>query len=335
MSYGTDVSVFVEDNAGDLGAPADPGEVWWLSADIDIPAHPGQAVQGVNEVHIRVHLQEEPILDEKIVAEVYAGLPGLVLSPTSGTTRIDPGNLRFRPAGVAGTEPVANIAGGTLSFNWTPSSVTTDPGGPGHRCLVVRAFPESVTPPTSPFDVPNEQHEAQRNIEILETTTTPGSGGAERGDLGLWWQAIVTRAIERRGRRIVVWVFDPRPNPKIELIVRNHFGRRKFGGFSAERPNALVLNPGPTGEAIDPGGLLKRRKFVRAAGLDKGLFRAGRLLAAAEVELGPKKASTLMLGFDHSNLKDRTALVLHGIQWDGDGRAEGGITVVALAPTDR
>src|SRR3954468_14062453 len=105
MPYGFDISVFVEDKKNDGGAPG--SSPFWLSPDVDIPAHTGQAVQGSNDVQIRVHSHEEPILDEKIVAEVYVGAPGFVLSPTTGTKRIDPANLRFRPPGVTGTELIA------------------------------------------------------------------------------------------------------------------------------------------------------------------------------------------------------------------------------------
>jgi hypothetical protein len=39
--------------------------------------------------------------------------------------------------------------------------------------------------------------------------------------------------------------------------------------------------------------------------------------------------------FDHSNLRPRTAAVLHVAQWTEDGRPEGGMTIVAVAPRDR
>src|SRR4051794_33368289 len=117
MAFGNDVSVYVEDKAGDLGAPGSPAP-WWLSPDVDIPAHTGEAVQGANQVQVRVHTHEEPILDEKVVAEVYVGKPSLVLSPTTGTKRIDPGTLVFRPPNVPGPEPAAGEAGATLTFPW-------------------------------------------------------------------------------------------------------------------------------------------------------------------------------------------------------------------------
>ena len=342
MAYGTDVTVFVEDKAGDLGAPG--SSPWWLSPDVDIPAHPGEATQGSNTVQIRVHAHEEPIIDELIAAEVYVGQPGFVLSPTAGTVRIDPGNLRFRPANVAGTQPVATTAGGTLTFAWTPSSTAGAPDGPGHRCLIVRAFPQSVTPPTTPFDVPNEQHEAQHNIEILTTSQRMASGGdrgagtkkdpRRRDEDGLWWEDLLTLAIgRRRGKRFVVWAFDPDPSREVVGGLRKGLAAAKARGFSKEPPAKVVLSAAGTPfEQIDPLKLLRNRRFARRSGLGAGVFREDLLIAAGSVELGPRKPTHLMLGFDHSNVRRGTSVVLHGAQFDERGRPEGGMTIVALAP---
>jgi hypothetical protein len=346
MAYGNDVSVFVEDTLGDLGGTPPPTKPFWLSPDVDIPAHTGQAVQGSNDVQIRVHTHEEPILEEKVVAEVYAGNPGFVLSPTTGTKRIDPGNLRFRPPGVAGTEPVANDAGGTLTFPWTPSAASADPDGPGHRCLILRAFPESVTPPSSPFDVPNEQHEAQHNIEILSTTTTkskmsqggagvPGDPRKIDQDTGLWWERFETLAAKKRGKHFVVWAFDPEPSGAIVDAVRGALKGTGFRGFSTEPPAEVTLEPVKKGGGqIEPGSLLRRSSAVKLDGLGRGLFNRKRLLAAVELQLGPRSLSGLIMRFDHSNIRKRNAVVLHGVQWNEQGEAEGGMTVIALAPTD-
>jgi hypothetical protein len=345
MAYGTDVTVYVEDKAGDLGAAPSPVP-WWFSPDVDIPAHTGEAVQGANDVRVRVHAHDEPILDEKITAEVYVGQPGFVLSPTTGTKRIDPGTLRFRPSGIAGPEPVADETGGTLTFPWIPSA-DADIDGPGHRCLFLRAFPLSVTPPSSPFDVPNEQHEAQHNIEILSTTNISGAmaeGGAgtredpRRRDeeTGMWWEQLVTMAVgTRRGRRYVVWAFDPNPSKELVDGLRPGLKKAGFRGFAKEPPSKVALEPVKTrGEEIDPRKLLKNRRFAKRSGLGKGLFAEDRLIGAATMELGPRKLARLLLRFDHSNLRARTAVVLHGAQWSEKGDPEGGMTVVALAPRD-
>ena len=71
---------------------------------------------------------------------------------------------------------------------------------------------------------------------------------------------------------------------------------------------------------------------MEQSGLGHGLWTEDRLLAAAELELRPEEIAKLLLRFDHSNLKQHSAVVLHGAQWDEHGRAEGGMTVVALAP---
>jgi hypothetical protein len=341
MAYGIDQTVFVEDKAGDLGAPgANP---FWLSPDVDIPAHPGEAAQGTNDVQIRVHSGEEPIIDEKIVAEVYVGQPGFVLSPTAGTVRIDPGNIRFRPPNVAGTEPVADIPGGTTTFSWTPSSSAAQPDGPGHRCLIVRAFPESVTPPTSPFDVANEQHEAQHNIEILATTKhmkkgnksgagTPGDPRRRDPADGLWWENLLTLAAGgKRGKHFVVWAFDPDPSREVVGGLEKGLEAAKSRGFSKEPPKTIELAAaGSKVEQVSPGKLLGGT-FGEESGLGQGVFREDLLLAAGSVELGPRPTH-LLLGFDHSNIEEGSAVVLHGAQFDEGGRPEGGMTIVAVAP---
>jgi hypothetical protein len=336
MSYGNDISVYVEDKLGDQGFNPALGGPFWLSPDVDIPAHTGEAAQGSNDVKIRVHTHDEPALQEKIRSEVYVGNPSLAMSPTVGTRRIDPG-LVFRPPGVAGTEPVADLAGGIATFPWTPSNDPAAVDGPGHRCLILRAFPESVTPPSDPFDVYNEPHEAQHNIEILLAThmqkKSGGPAGAgTKGDPrrrdpdGLWSDLISTVGPRGPGVRFVVWAFDPHPPESIRHALRHTT-------VSREPPLKVDIEPDPDcGKPIDPLGLLHNGPFVEQSGLGQGLWTEDRLLAGAELELRLKELSTLTLRFDHSNLKPHSAVVLHGAQWDEHGRAEGGLTVVAVAP---
>jgi hypothetical protein len=339
MTY-SDLTVYVEDKAGDLGAPGSPAP-WWLSPDVDIPSHSGEAFQGTNQVQIRIHAHEEPLLDVKIVAEVYVGNPGFVLSPGTGTKRIDPGNLVVRPPGVAGTEPVANETGATLTFPWTPSGSAADVDGPGHRCLIVRAFPETVTPPTDPFDVPNEQHEAQHNIEVLSTTMdiahagagTPHDPRGRDGANGLWWEELVTMAAKRRGRHYVVWAFDPKPSDDLTDHLRRPLHAAKVDGFSDTSPGDVTTEARDTHcEQIDPRKLLNDRKFEKHAHLGKGLFGVDRLVGAATVELAPQQVQSLVARFDLSGLAPHTAVVLHGAQFDEHGQPEGGMTIVAVAP---
>jgi hypothetical protein len=345
MAYGNDASVYVEDKAGDLGAPMST-PTWWLSPDVDVVGHSGEAWPGTNQVQIRVHAHEEPFVEGKITAEVYVGDPSLAMSPTTGTKRIDPQDLLFRPANIAGSEPVADETGATVSFSWTPSTTSTDVDGPGHRCLIVRAFPVSVTPPSSPFDVPHEQHEAQHNLIVLKTqmdVAPMDDGGAgtqndpRRRDekTGLWWERLATLAAGEKGRRFVVWAFDPQPSEELVDLVRPGLKEAEVDGFSEEPPEKVTLEGvNVQGREIDPARLFDDTEFAEHAGLGLGVFADDRLLAAAELDdLEPARLSHLLLRFDHSNIGDRRAVVLHGCQWNERGDAEGGITIVAVAPT--
>lgn len=340
MAYGNDINVYVDDRAGQFGAQPSPAP-WWVSPDVDIVGHSGEATQGSNDVQIRVHAHDEPILDSRIVAEVYVGAPGFVLSPTTGTARIDPGNLFFQPINHPGADPVADEPGATRTFPWTPSASTAAIDGVGHRCLIVRAFPEGVVPPTAPFDVPNEQHEAQRNIEVLSTDERSGGmddGGAgtredpRRRDkeTGMWWERFVTLAREKEGKRYIVWAFDPKPNNQLVAGVRNSLPPKKlFGGFATKPPAEISLDGG---DPVDPQDLLSNGAFVERSGLGTGVFAKRHLLTAAALDLTPDDVAEVILRFDHSNLPKRTGVVLHGAQFDEDGTPEGGMTMIALAP---
>lgn len=338
MAYGIDETVYVEDNAGDLGGPpVTPAMPWWLSPDVQIPAHPGTAFQGPNDVQIRVHTHDEPYIDDKIVAEVYVGNPSLVMSPTANTKRIDPGNLLFRPPGVAGTEPVADVPGATLTFAWTPSGAAGTVDGPGHHCLVVRAFPSQLTPPTDPFDVPLERHEAQHNLEILTTTHAfaPGGSGFGLGTphdprrrdkaTGLWWEELGTVAAKKPGRHFVVVAYDPKPGDAVTHDARDH--KR----FSEGPPDKVVID-GRHVKPIDPGELTQNGPFTEQSGLGTGIYEASRLVGAAELDLESRRETKVRIGFDHSNLAPHTAVALHAVQFDEHGNPEGGMTIVALAP---
>jgi hypothetical protein len=241
---------------------------------------------------------------------------------------------------------VADVPGGTLTFPWTPSSSAGQVDGPGHHCLIVRAFPEDVSPPSTAFDVPNEGHEAQHNIEVLTTTKMQAdmsNGGAgvpwdprrRERDSGMWWEQFVTTAVGAGGKSYVVWAFDPEPSAEVVEGVRPALEEAKIERLSDRPPDAVSVEPlDGAGTEIDPRDLLKDGDFAAQSGLGKGLFSEGLLLGAVALDLEEDKLARLLLRFDHSNLEPQTAVVLHGAQWSETGKPEGGMTVIALAPLD-
>jgi hypothetical protein len=97
----------------------------------------------------------------------------------------------------------------------------------------------------------------------------------------------------------------------------------KIRGFSQDPPAEVRL------EIVGAKSRGTKRVPVR-----NPLFLGSRLLAGASFDLGPRKPVEVILRFDHSNLKERTAAVMHVAQVDARGIPEGGMTVIALAPID-
>jgi hypothetical protein len=151
----------------------------------------------------------------------------------------------------------------------------------------------------------------------------------------MWWEALGTLATGRRGRRFVVWAFDPNPDEHVPAGIVRDLKKAKIRGFAEEPPAKAALEVvGVPGAEIDPLGLVKKRGFASRSGVGDGLFATDRLLGAGVLELGPRTPAQVVLRFDHSNIDERTAIVLHAAQWNERGDAEGGMTIVALAPTD-
>ena len=164
---------------------------------------------------------------------------------------------------------------------------------------------------------------------------TPKDPRKRDRDTGLWWEELATMAAGRRGRRYVAWAFDPRPRREVTAGIRGLLEQAKFSGFSRKPPAEIRFEADARYEEIDPARLLDDGAFAERAGLGQGLLAADRLLGAAAVDLGPRKLSRLLLRFDHSNLEERKAAVLHVVQWSEQGDPEGGMTIVALAPRGR
>jgi hypothetical protein len=144
---------------------------------------------------------------------------------------------------------------------------------------------------------------------------------------GLWWQDVSTVAGGKAGRRFVAWAFDPEPDRRIRHALPKRIP------IAEKPPQEITLEVGRRhGKRIDPHNLLDNGAFMETSGFGTGLWSEQRLLAAAELDLDPDTPVTLRLGFDHTNLPEHGAVVLHGVQWTEGGRPEGGMTIVALAP---
>jgi hypothetical protein len=161
--------VYTEWDAGD-GGQHTFSPTWWLSPDIEITGpKPNQGTLGtVNKVQCRPHAVAGCLPDDALVkVEAWVGIPSSGLVPNQGMAE----NI-----GKA-TVPASTVGpGGTLvNFNWRPTGAGVQVAG--HRCLVLRVYPDFIGNPSSKsfFMEERDRHVAQHNIDIVvaASSTTP------------------------------------------------------------------------------------------------------------------------------------------------------------------
>ena len=164
-----DTCIFMEAVSGD-GGNHDPNGVWWLSPDIALTgpvsgpdnADPGQ----VNPVQVKFHRKAENSDctfpgDESLTVQLWVGNPSLAMAPNNQASTFSIMNIGAPvPApGTSATQPI----------DWSvPSGLPPDdPQGPGHKCLIARCFPDSLTPSNTKFFLPDDPHLVQHNLCIV------------------------------------------------------------------------------------------------------------------------------------------------------------------------
>ncbi len=173
----SDTCIFMEAIPGD-GGNQNPNDVWWLSPDITLTgpvsgldqADAGQA----NTIKIKVHRKPASSGcvfpgDESVTVEAWVANPSLVMAPQR------PGSAAR--VGFIGSPLPAEGGTHIQQIDWTPPSTShptplfDNPQKPGSKCLVALCYPDSLTPSTSQFFVPGDQHVAQHNLCILVATS--------------------------------------------------------------------------------------------------------------------------------------------------------------------
>jgi len=164
-----DTCIFMEAISGD-GGTHNANDVWWLSPDIALTgpvsgadnADPGQT----NPVQVRCHKKAANSNcnfpgDESVTVQLFVANPSLAMAPNNpaSTTLV----------GFIGSPVPPDGGTGTQQIDWIlPSGLPADdPQAPGHKCLVARCYPESLTPSSDNFFVPDDQHVAQHNICVV------------------------------------------------------------------------------------------------------------------------------------------------------------------------
>ena len=314
--FANDTCIFMEAVAGD-GGTHNPNDVWWLSPDITLVgpvSGPEKADPGlVNPVQLKFHRKSGNCNfpgDESLTVQLWVANPSLVMAPN------DPASATL--VGFIGTPVPAPGGNATQQIDWTPPTglPPDDPQSPGHKCLVARVYPETLTPSNNSFFVPDDQHVAQHNLCIVPcggpgALSIPGPCGLRVTTLNPGRAQIITLRA----------VLDLHPNDFVKKTVLQRAKRiHGFRQLATGNPKSFKfdLSKFPGAEIVDhsQSGAIPTHgppNFV------------GKI---------PMTAAQLVKLTFTANLQGSApgnAFIIHLTQTDSTGRAQGGLTVVLIA----
>ena len=321
---------------------------WYMSPDVWLTTP--VANLGQNDIHLRVHLQEKKSFEaSQAEIEVFVGNPSLVMSPTSGTKNL--GTVLVARSALT-SSPTRSVE---TTLSWVvPAIDPADPHGPnqpGHRCLVARVYPFGSSKPFD-FQVVADQHEAQRNLCIIDCRDNgPIGGGAGggmvgapgtpmgKGEDGLWAFAVDTTTLgqERTQVAIRATVVDTFTPAELEQVLPL-LEPAGFKRLAASPPPTTKLEFVTAEQVVDPGpptyppvcALL--RKILPIPPLwklvDKFCAPTRPPGARVKVELQPGRTARVALKVDLAETAVHEAQALRLEQVGATGDVEGGVLLV-------
>jgi hypothetical protein len=140
--------------------------------------------------------------DESITVQAWVANPSLVMAPRhrGSAARVGFIGSLIPPEGGNHVQQID----WALPAVVTPTPLFDDPQKPGPKCLVAICYPDSLSPSTSRFFVPGDQHIAQHNLCVITTpnqsikqqvnTLNPAAGSAPVGSLTVKLRAVLDLA---------------------------------------------------------------------------------------------------------------------------------------------
>jgi hypothetical protein len=312
-----DTCIFMESTSGDGGVHN--ANVWWLSPDIVLTgpvsgadkADPGQ----INSVDITIRRKtaESNCLfpgDEQLLAELWVGNPAIAMTPNN--------NASTKLIMQIGSPLPLPGATSTQHFDWTPPSgvPASDPQSPGHKCLIARCYPSSLTASQSNFFAPEDQHVVQRNICVVPC----GGPGAARkpGPCGFDVLTANINLLEVEQVTIAA-TLDLRPNQLVRRTVLQHLEKEPgFRKLAVRPPRSFrfELKDFPDAKISDhstPQGCL-------------GLLLGGKRRFEASFRLAANQVANLHFVADLQNAEFGDAFIFHLTQTGPGHQRQGGLT---------
>jgi hypothetical protein len=318
-----DTCIFMEAISGDGGAH-NASDVWWLSPDIILTgpasgldnADPGQ----VNPVQVRFHKKAADSNcnfpgDESITVQLWVANPSLAMAPNnSASTAL---------VGFIGSPPPPDGGSATQQIDWDlPAGLPADdPQSPGHKCLIARCYPDSLTPNSDSFFVPGDQHVAQHNICVVPCNQAL----LHHNNQFTFKLATVNPDAHRKERAILRAVLDLRPRPFVRSTVLHRLQSvQGFQRLSSVPPprgfkfDVSGLNPSDIHDNSPSNGPLNPLEPVPHPSFD------------AKVTLASPRVVHLNFIVDLTGTHAGGAFIFHLTQSGEDNRSQGGLTLVLV-----
>lgn len=309
---------------------------WWLSPAITLngasagaTAHPSPT-PNVTNVTFHRGTVALPGGTTGVLVSVYACVPGLAMNPSDTTKVTQLGSTVFISQSQAPAGADTSLSGVGQAINWTAGTDPALPDGPGHKCLVAVAYPDSLTPDPVCFHQAGgpgaaDQHYAQLNVAIEPVPLHPREP---------WMFGTFTINPDRVAAAPATLRVDADVNPAhgvIDVLMPALNATPGFQRVATQAPNGFLL------QLPDfPNAVTRDRTKWGCFGL---LFRMLSFLGInfnfkpsyeADVQLNPGQVATINFTADFSGSSPGDAHIFHLTHVRSDGRVIGGLTVAAV-----
>jgi hypothetical protein len=310
---------------------------WWLSPAITLngasagaTANPPPAVNVANVTFHRTGADSAlPAGTSGVLIAVYACVPGLAMNPAdaSKVKQLGATGTVYVPLSQAAAGADTSLSGVGKAINWTASTDPTTPDGPGHKCLVAVAYPDSETPDPVCFHQAGgpgaaDQHYAQLNIAI-----EPVPMHAKRPWMFRTFTINPDRAADAPARLRVEADVDPHPDV-IKILLPALKAASGYKRVATRPPKSFVLQLPEFPKAVtrDP---MRSSPPSRIMGLPE--IKSGPNPShEVDVKLHAGQIATINFTADFSSSTPGDAHIFHLTHTRSDGRVIGGLTLAAV-----
>jgi hypothetical protein len=308
---------------------------WWLSPAITLNGvNAGATAQhppAVNVVNVTFHRTDSalPAGTSGVLVAVYACVPGLAMNPADAS--------KVKQLGATGTvyiplsqmPPGADISlsGVGQTIDWTASTDPAMPDGPGHKCPVAVAYPDSEAPDPVCFHQAGGPGTADQHYAQLDIAIEPVSMHAERPWTFRTFTINPDRAAPAPAKLRAEADIEPHPGVmKVLLPALESSPGYKRVAVRPPRSFALQMPQSPNAAARDRTRPSLASRLTRLLRTTPGSNPSHEV----DVKLQAGQAAPIHFSADFSSSTPGDAHIFHLTHTRPDGRVIGGLTLATI-----